>query len=75
MEVQNLIEQVKHAAERELEYCNTTDTPVVCDLIVTETGKNQVIDLIVEYVGSRGISISEAIVEIEREKNVKLSEN
>ncbi len=72
--VKHLISQVRTAALKELEYCNPTETPTVCQLISTAGGKQQVVDLIVEYVGKNGMSISEAIVFIERERNPKLSE-
>ncbi len=63
-----IIDDVRHLAIRELEYCNEQDTPAVCQMIQTEEGKKQIVDLIVEYVGKRGISISDAIVAIERER-------
>lgn len=72
-QVNELIEKVKKSAAAELEYCNPVDTPAVCSLISTPAGKAKVIDLIVEYVGKSGISIGDAIVTIEREKNPTLN--
>ena len=57
--------------ERELDYCNSNDTPIVCQMISTPTGRQKIVDLILEYVGNAGQSISQAIVSIEGENNPK----
>lgn len=71
--IQDLIEKVKSSAEAELEFCDAVDTPYVCNLISTPEGKHQVIEQIIEYVGSNGMTISEAITFIERQNNPQLS--
>jgi hypothetical protein len=74
MEVQKLVAEVQKLAESELQYCNQHDTPYVCAMTNTDAGKKQIIQLIVEYVGKHGMSISEAIVQIENERNSNLNE-
>ncbi|HRG37070.1 MAG TPA: hypothetical protein PK289_00930 [Bacteroidia bacterium] len=71
--VNELIAQVKEAAEKELQYCNSIDTPAVCQMIGDAEGKKKIIDLIVEYVGRNGMTVGEAINYIERENNPQLS--
>lgn len=71
--VSELIAQVKAAAEKELEYCNSIDTPAVCQMISEPDGKQKIIDLIVEYVGRNGMTVGEAINYIERENNPQLT--
>lgn len=57
--------------ERELDYCNANDTPIVCQMISTPQGRQKIVDLILEYVGNAGQTISQAIVSIEAENNPK----
>ena len=71
--IKELIEQVRIAALRELEYCNQIDTPAVCQMINDEKGKEEVVNLIIEYVGKNGMSIGEAINYIERDNNPQMS--
>lgn len=59
------IEELKAAIYAELEYCNPADTPYVCEMITSASGKKKVVDQIVELVGSKGITIGMAISEIE----------
>lgn len=70
--VKMLIEKVKSQAKQELEFCNEVDTPYVCALIQKPEGKEQVLNLIVEYVGNNGMTIGEAINYIERDQNPNL---
>ena len=72
-DIKSLIASVRASAEKELEFCNAAETPTVCNMISTPEGKTKIIDLIVEYVGNNGMSISEAIVYIEREQNTSLN--
>jgi len=71
--VSELIAKVKEGARKELEFCNSIDTPYVCAMINDEHKKAKVIDLIVEYVGTNGMTIGEAINYIERDNNPNLS--
>ena len=71
--VNELIAQVKAAAEKELQYCNSVDTPAVCQMISDAAGKEKIINLLVEYVGRNGMTVGEAINYIERENNPQLS--
>ena len=43
-------------------------------MISTEEGHEKIVKLVVEYVGKYGMSISEAIVSIENERNLNLNE-
>lgn len=72
--VKTLLKEVKRLAYKELEFCNDDTTPLVCQMIHTPGGKEKIVNLIVEYVGKYGMSISEAIVTIERERNLNLNE-
>lgn len=67
--IAELRDQVRVQAERELEFCNQVDTPTVCQMITTPEGKEKIIELILEYVGNSGQTVSQAIVSIEREFN------
>lgn len=67
--IKEKIKKLKELAEQELEFCDEVDTPYVCQMITTESGKKKVIDQIVELVGKRSITISDAIVEIEQTAN------
>lgn len=71
--IQDLIDQVRAGAIAELEFCDEVDTPYVCNLISTPEGKQKIIDQIIEYVGTNGMTISEAITFIERQSNPQLS--
>jgi hypothetical protein len=57
--------------ERELDYCNSNDTPTVCQMISTPKGRQKIVDLVLEYVGNAGQTIGQAIVSIEAENNPK----
>ena len=35
--------------ERELDYCNANDTPIVCQMVSTPQGRQKIVDLILEY--------------------------
>lgn len=72
-DLKELIRETERLAKRELEFCNPAETPEVCKLISTPEGKEKIVKLIVEYVGKNGMTISEAIVYIERENNPNLS--
>ncbi len=72
-EVKKLLEQVREAAKQELEFCNPDNTPAVCNMISTPEGKEKILNLILEYIGNSGMSVSEAIVTIERENNPLLN--
>lgn len=67
--IKEKIDKIKELALQELEFCDEVDTPYVCQMIATEEGKKMVITQIVELVGKRGISIGDAIVEIEQTSN------
>jgi hypothetical protein len=67
--INELREQVVLQAKRELEYCNPQDTPTVCNMISTPEGKKKIVALIVEYVGTSGQTVSQAIASIEEENN------
>lgn len=57
--------------ERELDFCNPNDTPMVCSMISTPEGRKKVVNLILEYVGNAGQTIAQAIVSIDNENNPK----
>lgn len=67
--IAELRQQVMIQAEKELDLCNKIDTPMVCKSISTPEGRTKILNLVVEYVGNSGQSISQAIVSIERELN------
>ena len=67
--IDEAVQAVKEAAEKELSFCDPIDTPYVCLMISSEQGKKKVIDQIVELVGAMGVSISDAIFTIENETN------
>lgn len=57
--------------ERELDYCNSEDTPMVCRMISTPGGRQKIVELVLEYVGNAGQTISQAIQSIDDENNPK----
>ena len=72
---QETIEVVKHLAYKELDYCNSIDTPYLCNAIKTPAGLESAVDQIVELVGKQGISITMAIAKIESGMNPNQNAN
>jgi len=69
--IHELREMTKIAIDKELDFCNPNDTPMVCSMISTLEGRKKIVDLILEYVGNSGQSIAQAIVSIDNENNPK----
>ena len=67
------INELKAQAEKELSFCDPIDTPYVCLMINTQQGREKVLHQIVELVGAMGVSISDAILQIETEANPNTS--
>ncbi len=72
--IDHLLEQLITAAKAELEFCNEEHTPNICAMINTPAGLDKIVQLICEYVGNYSMSISDAIVAIERERSSNLNE-
>ena len=68
------LNKLKEAISQELEFCNADVTPNICAMISTVAGKTKIVDLVCEYVGNNGMSISEALVEIERERSTSFDQ-
>ena len=60
---------LKQNINAELDYCNSADTPYLCDAISKTENKNKVVKQIVEMVGKRGLTISQSISELEWQLN------
>jgi hypothetical protein len=71
MDTEELINNLKKEIEEQLDQCQEdetgTFTPKVCSFIKDPDGRKKVVQLIINYVSGEGMSISEAILEIERD--------
>lgn len=67
--IEELRKQTIARIKKELEYCNIEDTPIVCEMIKNPEDRKKIIELILDYVGNAGQTISQAIVSIEREND------
>lgn len=67
------INELRVQAEKELSFCDPIDTPYVCLMINSHQGREKVLHQIVELVGAMGVSISDAILQIETEANPNTS--
>lgn len=66
--------ELKAAINAELEFCNSADTPYVCQMTETPEGKTKVVTQIVQLVGKRGFTIGRAIAELEEQVNPNFNE-
>lgn len=63
------IELLKQNINAELDFCNSADTPYLCDAISKTESKNKIVKQIVEMVGKRGMTISQCISDLEWQLN------
>jgi hypothetical protein len=79
MNKQALAQQLLAEIHAQLDQCEEEDwgtfTPKVCSFISNPEGREKVIQWIINYVVKEGVSIAEAINEIERDFNDNLMEN
>ena len=68
-DIKEKIALLKQNINAELDFCNSADTPYVCDAISTAQNKNKIVSQIVEMVGKRGLTISQSISELEWQLN------
>lgn len=54
--------------------CDFEETPTVCRMAKTETGRAKVIDLVEGYVIGGGVDIADGIARIEQEYNINLTD-
>jgi hypothetical protein len=52
--------------EKELETCDGEETPIICESIADEQNKACIIQTVAEYVLSMKLTISQAIIEVEK---------
>lgn len=65
------LNQLKEQIRQELDLCDTTDTPTVCKMKQTEEGYAMIEKLVIDKVlYGTGMTISDAIVEIENEYDI-----
>jgi hypothetical protein len=64
--MENLLEKLYTQIQTELEFCDSSVTPVVCYNYSNVELRNDLLQTIAETILSRKINISEAIVEVER---------
>lgn len=79
MSAEKLLEELKVEINAQLDQCledeTGTFTPKVCSFIQQASGREKVVQLVVNYVVEEDMSIAEAINEIERDFNDNLMEN
>lgn len=79
MDVERLLEDLKIEINAQLEQCKEdekgTFTPKVCSFITTPEGREKIVQLIINYVAQEGMTIAEAINEIERDFNDNMAES
>lgn len=64
--MENLLEKLYTQIQTELEFCDASVTPLVCYNYSNLDFRNDLLQTIAETILSRKITISEAIVEVER---------
>ena len=79
MSAEELLDELKGEINAQLDQCledeTGTFTPKVCSFIQQPSGREKVVQLVVNYVVEEDMSIAEAINEIERDFNDNLMEN
>ena len=79
MDAERLLEDLRIEINAQLDQCQEdeqgTFTPKVCSFIRTDEGREKVVQLIINYVAEEGMTIAEAINEIERDFNDNLAES
>tara|TARA_R110000751_G_scaffold160821_5_gene266472 strand:- start:2 stop:238 length:237 start_codon:yes stop_codon:yes gene_type:complete len=67
---QNLIKEITVLAKQELDFCNSNDTPYLCEFIaISPENKEQILQQVIELVGKRSLTISQTLVELENQLN------
>ena len=80
MDAEQLLNDLKVEINAQLDQCKEdgqgrTFTPKICSFIRTEKGREKIVQLIINYVAEEGMTIAEAINEIERDYNDNLAES
>ena len=74
-----MLNDLKVEINAQLDQCKDqgkgTFTPKICAFIRTEEGRGKIVQLIINYVAEAGMTIAEAINEIERDYNDNLAES
>jgi len=70
-----LLAELRTMIEIQLELCEPEDTPVVCRMKQDGEGKEKLAKLIIKEVTENGLTVSQAIIEIERQFNPNMLEN
>ena len=64
------IERLKEEIALQFEYCNPADTPFLCGQLATKEGYDKMMNLIIDLVGGDALSISQAMLQVERTYNI-----
>ena len=62
-------EQVKALIRAQLEYCDMETTPKLCELLSYPENRPKLERQILDYIKEDGLSIAEAILQVERDHN------
>ena len=64
---QTSLEELKELISEELQECNSSLWPKVCELQTTVVGRNKLDEMIIRYIADEGMNIGSAIALIEQE--------
>lgn len=65
-------EQVKALIRAQLEYCDVETTPKLCELLMFPENRPKLERQILDYIKEDGLTIAEAILQVERDYNPNL---
>ena len=68
----SLEDALRNSIEQQLQYCDPETTPKLCELLTVEENRDNIKDDVVHYVKKDGLSIAQAIVQVERDYNPNL---
>ena len=68
----NQEEQVKVLIRAQLEYCDVETTPKLCELHHYPENRDKIERAVLAYVREEGLTIAEAIIQLERDYNPNL---
>jgi hypothetical protein len=71
--MQNKLKELKQLIHIHLEECDTITTPTICEMKTTPEGKLKLEDKILKHILERGVTVGQAVNEIEKEFNPNLN--
>jgi len=66
---EQVLKELKENIANQLDFCESTQTPAVCRMIASPEGYKKLEDMIIDHVADGGLTISKAIITVERSFN------